>query len=202
MAKSGPRSNQVSRYVIMRPSQWSRSLQAGDSLIISSISKKNKLLSPLRFNKNSEVISIFPGTKSTDLMSAFQEHAVWLLSIKINFASPVRKGQSALGHILFLFHELAGQKNNIWPSVVGPQVAQAKLAYVIWSQVNCQTFMWYKRMLHKNLIKCFEKLNLLVWGWFLVFLWGLELIWPYYTGILTREKFSHQFIVCHHFKPV
>ena len=124
LATSGPRSNQVSRYVIMRPSQWSRSLQAGDSLIISSISKKDKVLSPFRFNKNSEDISIFPGAKSTDLMSAFQEMQSDFY--RLNFASPVRKGQSALGHILFLFHELARQKQNMAQCGSGPQVAQAK----------------------------------------------------------------------------
>ena len=33
--------------------------------------------------------------------------------------------------------------------------------------------LWNGFKMYKNIIKCFQKLNLLVWRWFLVFLWGL-----------------------------
>ena len=62
--------------------------------------------------------------------------------------------------------------------------------------------MWYKGMygklngheMHKNLIKCFRKLNLLVSWWFLVFLWGLEALWPYYTKDQPCIKYGHRII--------
>ena len=86
-------------------------------------------------------------------------------------------------------------------TIVVSTLAQAKLAHVSRAKsiyIQCETScdikecignFWNGREMHRNLIKCFRKLNLFVWRWFLVFLWGLEAIWPYYTvGRLTPNE--------------